>query len=157
MAWYCALKLHLYASYVLSYDDIFGVYEWGSGGIVHLHLLGWRYPGLGRYDCHEGEVPARQRREDAKAMAWQHGAGISEWNLARKDTGGTKDDLDANLTEMQEPGEYGPPPLRDDSDSEGEDEVEDEEPEPAVEAGMKDLGALLKDPQWHPAAIQMQS
>ena len=57
VAWFCALKLHLYASYVLSYDDIFGVYEWGSGGIVHLHLLGWRYPGLGRYDCHEGRFP----------------------------------------------------------------------------------------------------
>ena len=78
VAWYCALKLELYASYVLCYDDLFAVYEWGSGGIVHLHLLGWRSPGLGRYDCHEGEVPAQQRREDAKAMAWQHGAEISE-------------------------------------------------------------------------------
>ena len=27
VAWFCALKLHLYASYVLSYDDIVGVYE----------------------------------------------------------------------------------------------------------------------------------
>ena len=69
VAWFCALKLHLYASYVLSYDDIFGVYEWGSGSIVHLHLLGWKYPGLGRYDWQEGEVPSRRRREDAKGMA----------------------------------------------------------------------------------------
>ncbi len=53
VAWYCALKLELYASYVLSYDDVFGVFEWGSGGIVHMHLLGWRFPGRGRYDHHK--------------------------------------------------------------------------------------------------------
>ena len=41
VAWYCALKLELYASYVAAYDDPFAVYEWGSGGIVHLHALGF--------------------------------------------------------------------------------------------------------------------
>ena len=44
VAWFCALKLELYASYVAAYDDLFAVYEWGSGGIVHLHALGWRFP-----------------------------------------------------------------------------------------------------------------
>ena len=27
VAWYCALKLQLYAEYVLAYEDLFGVYE----------------------------------------------------------------------------------------------------------------------------------
>ena len=40
VTWYCGLKLHLYASCVLAYDDIFGVYEWGSGGEQVLHRLG---------------------------------------------------------------------------------------------------------------------
>ena len=60
VAWYCALKLELYASYVLAYDDIFAVYEWGAGGIVHMHLLGWLFPGRGRYDI--GAWPSYQRR-----------------------------------------------------------------------------------------------
>ena len=29
VAWYCALKLELYASYVLDYTDLFGVFGWG--------------------------------------------------------------------------------------------------------------------------------
>ena len=37
VAWYCGLKLELYATCVLDYNDVFGVYEWGAGGIVHLH------------------------------------------------------------------------------------------------------------------------
>ena len=47
-----------------------------------------------------------------------------------KDTWETKDDFDENLTEMQEPGEYGPPPLTDDSDCEGEEKEEDFLPPP---------------------------
>ena len=78
VAWFCALKLEMYARYVLDYEDLFGVFEWGSGGIVHLHMLGWRFPGLGRYDLNEGAVPLQQRKEDARLMACQHGAEISE-------------------------------------------------------------------------------
>ena len=158
VAWYCALKLELYASYVLAYGDIFGVYEWGSGGIVHMHLLGWFFPGRGRYDCHEGEVPARQRREDAKAMAWQHGAEISEWNLGRQDHWETsKDGFDEDLTAMNACGEYGPVPLTDNSDSdhEGAGREEHEQPEPAIIAGMQDLRSLLENPDWHPCALPM--
>ena len=151
VAWYCALKLELYASYVLSYDDIFGVFEWGSGGIVHLHMLGWRSPGCGRYDCHEGEVPAQQRREDAKAMAWQHGAEVSEWNLARKHQWeNTKDGFDEGLTPMNDHGNYGPAPETDVDEA-----AEEEKPDAAVTADMEELRALLQDPQWHPAAIPM--
>ena len=31
VAWFCALKLEMYARYVLDYEDMFGVFEWGSG------------------------------------------------------------------------------------------------------------------------------
>ena len=159
VAWYCALKLELYASYVLAYGDIFGVYEWGAGGIVHMHLLGWFFPGRGRYDCHEGEVPARQRREDAQAMAWQHGAEISEWNLARKDCWETsKDGFDEELTAMNDLDEdFGPVPETDgdDSDHEGAGREEEEVADPAIAAGMEDLRHLLKNSDWHPCAIPM--
>ena len=52
-AWFCALKLELMVHRVLhlgyGYDDFYGVYEWGSGGIVHVHVLLWKR-GLGRFD-----------------------------------------------------------------------------------------------------------
>ena len=159
VAWYCALKLELYASCVVQYDDIFGVFEWGSGGIVHLHLLGWRFPGLGRYDYEQGEVPTQQRKEDARAMAWQHGAEVSEWNLARKDMWTTSDGFDEELTEQYPPGEYGHPPLTDDSDSDSNDPeggaVAEEPASEAIMAGMRELAELLRDTQWHPSALPM--
>ena len=157
VAWFCALKLELYASYVLCYDDLFAVYEWGSGGIVHLHLLGWRLPGFGRYDYEQGEVPDRQRREDARAMAWQHGAEIAEWNLGRQDKWETVDGFDEDLTPLNPIGEYGAQPLTDDSDCEthrlAAERETHEEASPAVQASMQELAALLRDPQWHPSAL----
>ena len=41
VAWYCGLRLERYATCFLDYNDVFGVYEWGAGGIVHLHCLAW--------------------------------------------------------------------------------------------------------------------
>ena len=48
VAWYCAMKLELYAQHVLKYEDYFGVFEWSAGGIIHMHLLYWKSPGFGR-------------------------------------------------------------------------------------------------------------
>ena len=141
---------------MLSYDDIFAVYEWGSGGIVHMHLLGWLFPGHGRYDCQEGEVPTKQRREDARDMAWQHGAEISEWNLARKDRWETsKDGFDEGLTEMNAQGEFGPAPLTDASTSDSDCPGAEQKPQedPAERAHMQELKLLLQNPEWHPCAI----
>ena len=57
VAWFCAVKLGLAVHYVLTSDAYFGVFEWGSGGIVHMHLLRW-LGRRGRYDRLEGSVPA---------------------------------------------------------------------------------------------------
>ena len=57
MAWYCGLKLELYATCVLEYDDVFGVFEWGAGGIVHLHCPACA-EGYGRYDTIDGQPPS---------------------------------------------------------------------------------------------------
>ena len=58
VAWFCALKLELITRYVMESDDYFGVYEWGGGGIVHVHLLRW-LSGRGRYDTIAASVPAQ--------------------------------------------------------------------------------------------------
>ncbi len=134
VAWFCALKLELYATYVLDYEDVFGVFEWGSGGIVHLHLLGWRSPGVGRHDVHGGEVPSAQRKDDARSLAWQHGAEIAEWNLGREDDWPMPNrEFDEGLTERI---------------PDGEEEAE-EEVSGWVKAQMESLKVLLRDPEWH--------
>ena len=165
VAWFCALKLELYASYVLDYDDLFGVFEWGAGGIVHMHLLGWKFPGFGRYDHLEGEVPVHRRVRDARSMAWQHGAQISEWNPARKSAWRTEDGCDVSLTEERAGGvplltdesdcdDEVSAPLPPASDTDGEFSCYEEMPDPpAVEGAMEELAALLRDAQWHPSAI----
>ena len=104
-------------------------------------------------------VPARQRREDARAMAWQHGAEISEWNIARRDQWDTsKDGFDEELTALNAHGNFGPVPETDGdtTDSEGLGAGrEEEEADPAIEAGMQDLRLLLETPDWHPCALPM--
>ena len=82
VAWFCSLKLELMVRHVMDSDDFFAVYEWGSGGIVHVHLLRW-LAGRGRYDRHHGEVPAARRRRDAQDMAAEHDAELCEWDLLR--------------------------------------------------------------------------
>ena len=80
VAWYCSLKLELLVRYVMQSDDIFGVYEWGQGGIVHMHLLRW-LARRGRYDFVDGAVPQERRRRDARDLAAGHEAELAEWDL----------------------------------------------------------------------------
>ena len=94
VAWYCALKLELYASYVLSYDDVFGVYEWGSGGIVHLHLLGWHEhrPHVRVRDPNSYHRPlggllrrmeSKLRKPDRRPARRHHGSGVRRSGAGR--------------------------------------------------------------------------
>ena len=61
-------------------DDLFGVFEWGQGGIVHIHLLRW-IAGRGRYDFVDGSVPEERRRRDARTLAVDHETELAEWDL----------------------------------------------------------------------------
>ena len=80
VAWFCALKLELYAQYVMASDDLFAVFEWGAGGIVHLHMLRW-LAGRGRYDAQDGAVPTERHRRHAQDLAAWHEAELCEWDL----------------------------------------------------------------------------
>ena len=80
VAWFCSLKLELIARYVMQNDDLFGVFEWGAGGIVHMHLLRW-LAGRGRYDWGAAGVPEERRRRDALDLARGHEGELAEWDL----------------------------------------------------------------------------
>ena len=81
VAWYCALKLELITRYVMDSDDHFGVYEWGAGGIVHVHLLRW-LSGRGRYDTAAASVPPQRRRSDGLDLASCHQDELAEWDIS---------------------------------------------------------------------------
>ena len=66
--------------FVLGSDDFFGVFEWGQGGIVHIHLLRW-LARRGRYDFVDGSVPEERRRRDAQTLAMDHEMELAEWAL----------------------------------------------------------------------------
>ena len=70
----------LHSIHVLESDDFFGVFEWGAGGIVHIHFLRW-LSGRGRYDHVGGAVPGQRRRRDTCDLAAGHLAELAEWGL----------------------------------------------------------------------------
>ena len=72
--------VYLVSRHVLESNDFFGVFEWGGGGIVHIHLLRW-LSGRGRYDRAAGAVPSVRRRRDACELAAGHMAELAEWDL----------------------------------------------------------------------------
>ena len=74
------MKLELLVRFVMQSDDLFGVFEWGQGGIVHIHLLRW-IAGRGRYDFVDGSVPEERRRRDARTLAVDHETELAEWDL----------------------------------------------------------------------------
>ena len=80
VAWFCSLKLELTTRYVMQSDDEFGVFEWGAGGIVHVHLLRW-LQGHSRYDGAATTVPEQRRRRDALELASAHQNELCEWDL----------------------------------------------------------------------------
>lgn len=66
--------------HVLESDDFFGLFAWGAGGIVHIHLLRW-LAGRGRYDHVAGAVPGQCQSRDACDLAAGHLAELTEWGL----------------------------------------------------------------------------
>ena len=68
------------SNHVLESDDFFSVFEWGAGGIVHIHLLRWM-AGRGRYDHESGAVPSQRRRRGACDLAAGHMTELAEWDL----------------------------------------------------------------------------
>ena len=69
VAWFTACKMELFYKHVLKYEDGQGVFEWGAGGIMHLHSINfgsqmprvdpaqaeWRLPCLAKHS-HCGRV-----------------------------------------------------------------------------------------------------
>ena len=84
VAWYTAYKMELFYQHVLQYEDGQGIFEWGAGGIMHLHSInfGSKMP---RVD------PARFSAQDLDAdgvktaaqFARAHEEHLTDWSLGK--------------------------------------------------------------------------
>ena len=140
VAWYCALRLELMVHYVLACDDVFGVFEWGAGGIVHMHLLRW-LGGCGRYDSARAAVPQERRRRDALDLAGPHEQELAEWDLF------CPEKFKKDIWDEKRPARRSSEPLRTDDESDGS--GSDSAPSGgSVRSGAEEEAPLGDDEQW---------
>ena len=123
VAWYTAYKMELFYQHVLQYEDGQGIFEWGAGGIMHLHSInfGSKMP---RVD------PARFSAQDLDAdgvktaaqFALAHEEYLTDWSLgkAEKWQHAVMDRKRARVTRRGPMGS----PLHTDSESDGSADME---------------------------------
>ena len=84
VAWFTAYKMELFYKYVLRYEDGQGVFEWGSGGIMHLHSINFG-------SCMPRVDPAAAGMQQpdvttagiASRLAETHEEYLTDWSLAK--------------------------------------------------------------------------
>ena len=69
VAWYTAYKMELFYQHVLQYEDGQGIFEWGAGGIMHLHSInfGSKMPPRGPSALLRARL-GRRRRENCRPV-----------------------------------------------------------------------------------------
>ena len=120
VAWYTCYKIELFFTYVMQNYDRYGVYEWGPGGIMHLHSLnvGSFMP---RINPGEHTMLDESYLSTARRAASVHEEYITEWdlNLAEKWSVEPVERKKPTRTRRGELGE----PLQTDSESDGSEDL----------------------------------
>ena len=93
VAWFTAYKIELFYKYVLQYEDGQGVFEWGAGGIMHLHSInfGSRMP---RIDPESSKLELADAEQAAVAaeFAEVHEEYLTDWSLGKAEKWSFKGD-----------------------------------------------------------------
>ena len=120
VAWFTAYKMELFYKHVLRYEDGQGVFEWGSGGIMHLHSINFgscmprvdpAAAGMQQPDVRTADVAAR--------FAEMHEEYLTDWSLAKAEKW-TFHEVDNSTARLARPGS----PLHTDSESDGSEDLE---------------------------------
>ena len=84
VAWFTAYKMELFYRHVLRYEDGEGVFEWGAGGIMHLHSINFGSQ-MPRVDPEAVglRVADRQHAELGTAFARVHEEYLTDWSLGK--------------------------------------------------------------------------
>ena len=84
VAWFTGYKMELFYKHVLKYEDGEGVFEWGAGGIMHLHSInfGARMP---RVDPAQDEwrLPCEESVRMAQNFARVHEEYVADWSMSK--------------------------------------------------------------------------
>ena len=107
VAWYTCYKLELFYMHVMQYDDKFGIFEWGAGGIHHMHSANWGKH-MPRYTPGKFEIASVGDMEQAALFAKVHEEYITEWNINKAEKW-TVRSVDNNLARCSSTGDLGEP------------------------------------------------
>ena len=120
VAWFTAYKMELFYKHVLRYEDGEGVFEWGAGGIMHLHSIN-----IGSCMPRVDPTAAGMQRPDAATAAIAarfaeiHEEHLTDWTLGKNEEW-TFHEVDAV------PARFRPnaSPVHTDSESDGSEDLE---------------------------------
>ena len=84
VAWFTAYKMELFYKHVLRYEDGHGVFEWGAGGIMHLHSINFGSC-MPRIDPTAAgmQQPDEKTAEIAAQFAEMHEEYLTDWSFAK--------------------------------------------------------------------------
>ena len=77
---------------MLDLQDYYCVFEWGSGGVLHLHCILWNFQRqyLDDWDLQEEQVTKRFSKRKIRLIADFFNVHVSEWNLGKEGDGSWK-------------------------------------------------------------------
>ena len=104
VAWFTAYKMELFYKHVLRYEDGQGVFEWGSGGIMHLHSINFG-PCMPRVDPAAAgmQQPDVRTADVAARFAEMHEEYLTDWSLAKAEKW-TFHEVDNSTARLARPG-----------------------------------------------------
>ena len=120
VAWFTGYKMELFYRHVLRYEDGQGVFEWGAGGIMHLHSIN-----VGSCMPRVDPIAAGMQRPDARTariaarFAEIHEEYLTDWSLGKKEKW-TFNEVDAFPARFRPVGS----PVHTDSESDGSEGLE---------------------------------
>eukprot|EP00435_Cladocopium_sp_Y103_P049427 s1595_g14.t3 len=120
VAWFTAYKIELFYKYVLQYEDGQGIFEWGAGGIMHLHSINFGSQ-MPRIDpaAKDMEFPNEQSARTAQIFASVHEEYLSDWNLGKAEKWSFQEVENGPARKAR-----GSSPVHTDSESEGSEDLD---------------------------------
>ena len=120
VAWFTGYKMELFYKHVLKYEDGEGVFEWGAGGIMHLHSISFGAQ-MPRVDPAQDEwrLPCPQSIRTAQDFAQVHEEYVTDWSLSKAEKWSEQDIENAAARRTS-----GGSPLHSDAESDGSEDLE---------------------------------
>ena len=84
VAWFTGYKMELFYKHVLKYEDGEGVFEWGAGGIMHLHSINFGAQ-MPRVDHAQDEwrLPCEESVRMAQKFGRVHEEYVTDWSFSK--------------------------------------------------------------------------